>query len=265
MPEPRLDLHLHSARSDGRHAPLEVLRRAAAGGLDAVALTDHDVEPIYGGDLELDGRRLRVIPGAEVSGTHQGRELHLLVWFPGEPSEEARAWLRAGAQARARRYDAAAAKLGLDPAPPEAHAGALALTRHHLARAMVAAGRVPHVQHAFPHLGAGVVPPLERTYLDAIRAAVAFGAVTSWAHPALGDAQRFLADFVRAGLHAVEADRPGLDRPTRNGLRRLAKQHRIGISGGSDWHGWWQGELGTYTFTGEAARALAPRLGVATG
>lgn len=38
----RADLHVHSNASDGTDPPAEVMRRAAAAGLDAVALTDHD-------------------------------------------------------------------------------------------------------------------------------------------------------------------------------------------------------------------------------
>jgi predicted metal-dependent phosphoesterase TrpH len=38
----RADLHCHSNASDGTRPPAEVMARARAAGLDAVALTDHD-------------------------------------------------------------------------------------------------------------------------------------------------------------------------------------------------------------------------------
>ena len=38
----RYDLHSHSTRSDGLLSPAEVVRRAAARGVDVLALTDHD-------------------------------------------------------------------------------------------------------------------------------------------------------------------------------------------------------------------------------
>ena len=64
----RVDLHMHSDRSDGRYAPEEVLRRCAAARLDVIALTDHDLPaalPV--GPVEQDGRRLIVVHGTEVS------------------------------------------------------------------------------------------------------------------------------------------------------------------------------------------------------
>ncbi|MAN96944.1 MAG: phosphatase, partial [Gemmatimonadetes bacterium] len=38
----RLDLHVHTTASDGSSSPAEVVRLAANGGLDVLAITDHD-------------------------------------------------------------------------------------------------------------------------------------------------------------------------------------------------------------------------------
>lgn len=38
----RIDLHAHSTASDGTDPPGELAEKAAAAGLDVVALTDHD-------------------------------------------------------------------------------------------------------------------------------------------------------------------------------------------------------------------------------
>ena len=39
-----IDLHVHSTASDGSESPTEVVRMAAAAGLKAIALTDHDTQ-----------------------------------------------------------------------------------------------------------------------------------------------------------------------------------------------------------------------------
>jgi predicted metal-dependent phosphoesterase TrpH len=105
-----------------------------------------------------------------------------------------------------------------------------------------------------------VVPPIELPFVEAIRAATAAGGLTSWAHPSLDDAQKHVKAFVAAGLRGLEGVRPSLDRRTRNGLKNLAEKHGLLLTGGSDWHGWDGGELGTFAVTGERARAFARAL-----
>lgn len=259
---PKLDLHVHSDRSDGKYPAAEVMRRAAAGGIDVLAIADHDLDPVLSpGIVEVEGRALRIIAAAEVSGAHEGKELHLLVYFRGPPPAEASAFLRTRTRARAVRFDSAAERLGLpDQAGDEAHAGDRALTRFHLAAALAESGRVKRPSDAWPHLGTDIVPLIDFTFVEAIHAARSWGALTSWAHPSLADANRFLATFAAAGLAGVEAARPGMDRHTRNGLRRLAKKFDLLVTGGSDFHGWWPGNLGDFRFEDEHAARFLERL-----
>ena len=55
----RIDLHVHTLASDGSDAPETVVRKAAAAGLRAVAITDHDT---FAG-----------LPEALAAGTARGR------------------------------------------------------------------------------------------------------------------------------------------------------------------------------------------------
>jgi predicted metal-dependent phosphoesterase TrpH len=77
----RCDLHVHTNRShDGESGVGEILDRAKAVGLDALAITDHDTcEGV--GEAEAAGSGLVIIPGVEVS-TRQG---HLIVLGVREP------------------------------------------------------------------------------------------------------------------------------------------------------------------------------------
>jgi predicted metal-dependent phosphoesterase TrpH len=77
----RCDLHVHTAFSrDGESSVGDILARAVSGGLDAVAITDHDTCAGIG-PAEGAGSGLIIIPGVEVS-TRQG---HLLVLGVREP------------------------------------------------------------------------------------------------------------------------------------------------------------------------------------
>ena len=223
----RFDLHMHSARSDGRFEPEEVLDKAAAGGLDVLALTDHDLATIIDpGEHAVGGRRIHVLAGAEVSGVHEGREFHLLVYFPGEVPARFRAFCEAQARNRVGRYTNAVASTGLTGVrlpDDEARAGRRSVTRHHLARAMVEAGHVGNVPEAFALYlshAHGHVPMMEFLFVDAIRLAKELGGVTSWAHPPVAAVRDHLATFVAAGLQGLEGIRPRLSRGDRKFYRK---------------------------------------------
>lgn len=249
----RLDLHLHSDRSDGCFSVDEVLRRAAAGGLDVISITDHDLAPSAElGVEQFGGQTLRVLRGCEVSGTYEGTELHLLVYFAGPVPEAFRSWCRGLAAARAERYERARAAIGL-PGVPAADAAALAgdraLTRLHLSRALHEAGHVRSVREAFD-LWTGdehhTVPAVQLDFLEAIRVARAHGGLTSWAHPPLEKARQWTKRFARAGLQGLEVYRPGPGPMVRRSLKRLTLKHGLFPTGGSDWHGWSRQQLGAF-------------------
>ncbi len=251
-PTARLDLHMHSLRSDGRFEPAEVLRRCARGGLDVVAITDHDLglEALHG-EHELEGARLRVLAGAEISTVHQGREYHLLVYFPGEISDGFRTFCRRQCVLRARRYDAAVEALGLGIAPADeaARRGDRAVTRYHLAQQLVQGGHAHSTADAFSRflaLGHGHVPKMELALTDAIRIARENGGVTSWAHPTVQDVQHHAATLAAAGLQGIEALRPSVNRTQRSQLKGLARHLGLFLTGGSDWHGWKDPDLGLF-------------------
>ncbi|MCR3883681.1 PHP domain-containing protein [Methanotrichaceae archaeon M04Ac] len=75
----RLDLHVHSSFSDGRDGVEEILKAALEGGLDGIAITDHDtLEGYFEAEriVREEGLDLLVIPGVEVS-TSEGHLLAL--------------------------------------------------------------------------------------------------------------------------------------------------------------------------------------------
>ncbi len=240
----RFDLHLHSTLSDGEFSPEHVLEVCAAGGLDVVALTDHDLASrVPVGPQEVGGRTITVVRAAEVSGVHAGKEQHLLAYFPHEPPASFLRFCEERCQERAERYLSARARLGMDDlSDPDADAlaGRRALTRHHLAHELVRTGRATSVSDAFRRYvgdATGMVPTVSLPFVDAIRIAREAGAVTSWAHPAAHAVKAWLPTFVAAGLQGLETERPSTTGSDRRLLRKAAKAHGLFVTGGSDWHG----------------------------
>jgi predicted metal-dependent phosphoesterase TrpH len=250
------DLHLHTTRSDGTVEPEEVLRRCAEAGLDVVALTDHDlISELAPGPHRFGERAVHLLSAAEISATHDGRELHLLVYFPGEAPPAFRDFCREQTRQRAARYDEAVHNIGLEglgTADVVARDGRRALTRLHLAQDLVRAGHVVDLREAFARYAgdrAGLVPPIALAYVDAIAMARDLGGVTSWAHPSVDDAEAYAAGLARAGLHAMETLRPRLTARDRKRLKKDAKRLHLAQTGGSDWHGLYGQPLGLFQVT----------------
>src|SRR2546425_11869897 len=121
-PTARVDLRCHSAASGGEYAPAEVVRRARAAGLAAIALTDHDTTDGVP-EAEREGATLgvRVVSGCEFSVKAPWGELHLPGYFlpPGHPQLEefltgARAALRRVAEQMVGRVERLGVNIAID-------------------------------------------------------------------------------------------------------------------------------------------------------
>ncbi|MBI3071020.1 MAG: PHP domain-containing protein [Deltaproteobacteria bacterium] len=239
------DLHCHSLYSDGVDRADEVARKAAAAGLKAVALTDHDTTE--GWDEFSESARscgVEPIPGIEVSATH-GREVHVLGLFidPRDAAIRVYAKSRRDARgARVRRICARLAELGMrvDGNEIVAKAGCNA-GRPHVARALVAAGHASSVSQAFQKwLGDGRPAYVEYERIaavDAIAMIRSAGGLASLAHPGLTDVDRHMAGLVAAGLGAIEAYHADHTGATAARYVRLAATLGVCVTGGSDRHG----------------------------
>ena len=153
------DLHCHSTVSDGLLAPADIVARAAANGVDLLALTDHD--EIGGLDEAVaaaSATGLRLVTGTEISvswGDDQTVHIVGLNFDHRHPDLVAGlARVRGGRDARAGRMAAELAKVGIDGAYEGAlkYAGNPALiSRSHFARYIVERGFAPDVKTVFDH------------------------------------------------------------------------------------------------------------------
>jgi len=248
-----VDLHLHSTASDGTAAPAEVAAQAAATGLAAAALTDHDT--VAGVDAFLAAARdlgLTAVAGVEISANHPHGSMHLVGLFVDHRHPDLIRGLRWLQQGRAERHPRMLEKLkalGLDLTwdEVEAQAGGGQVGRPHFARAGVARGWVPSLQAAFDqYLRKGRPAYVNRTRLDPPRAIELLhraGGLAVLAHPVTLGAFNFealaeeITELKEVGLDAVEAWHPSLDSAWTGPLLKLARRLDLGVSGGSDFHG----------------------------
>ncbi|MFJ2934717.1 PHP domain-containing protein [Streptomyces sp. NPDC087219] len=248
----RIDLHTHSTASDGTDSPAELVRNAAAAGLDVVALTDHDTTRGHAEAIAALPEGLTLVTGAELSCRVDGIGLHMLAYLfdPEEPALLAeRELVRDDRVPRARAMVGKLQELGVPVTWEQVAriAGDGSVGRPHVAEALVELGVVPDVSGAFtPEWladgGRAYVGKHELDPIDAIRLVKAAGGVTVFAHPLAVKRGQVLpeasiARLAEAGLDGIEVDHMDHDEATRARLRGLAKELGLLTTGSSDYHG----------------------------
>lgn len=249
------DLHLHTRWSDGTQTLSELLERAKALGLWAVAITDHDtIGPDLRAPVEIrDG--LEVITGVEIKAEILGERGEILGYFldPKHPALAALfSWM---AKAREERMRAMVERcrevLGLPLTYEEVRDRAQgSVGRPHLAAILVERGVASSLEEAFLRYlgddGLCYVPlprPTSAQVIEAIRAA---GGVAVLAHPGFhgfSNWREVLTTLKAQGLAGVELFYPYVleqEKPLNPQLGELpALVAELGLvaTGGSDDHG----------------------------
>jgi predicted metal-dependent phosphoesterase TrpH len=245
-----IDLHLHTTASDGRCSPRELVDRAAAAGVDVMGVTDHDTTAAI--DETTDAARSRgieVVPGIEVTAVEDGRDVHVLGYFVDDKNAELERFLSRQRAQRVARVQAIAQRLAelgmpIDMTPLLRRADEAAgrsVGRPLIARQMIAARYVADTREAFDRwLATGrpaFVPRAGAPAEDVIAIIHAAGGLASLAHPAQTRVDARIADYVAAGLDAVEVFHPDHDEAARTRYQSLALDLKLLATGGSDFHG----------------------------
>jgi predicted metal-dependent phosphoesterase TrpH len=256
----RIDLHVHSNASDGTDDPGEVMRRAAAAGLDVVALTDHDTQAGLAEARAALPDGLTLLPGIELScqldlppsggRPPQTRSVHLLAYLFDEEDQALRAetaQIRDDRTYRARAMIDRMRELGADVTWEQvaAIAGDAVVGRPHLARALAASGAVATPADAFT---ADWIADGGRAFVDryapglarAVGLVRAAGGVPVLAHPRSPGYEipdEVIVALADAGLGGIEVFHFDHDQPQRARLAQLAGSLNLIMTGGSDDHG----------------------------
>jgi predicted metal-dependent phosphoesterase TrpH len=202
---------------------------------------------------------MTLVPGVEINalvtrdlGLWEG-ELHIL-GFGMDPDDAAFEAALAGQRAARRsRFDRTVALLREIGMPIDAQVAGLdtadddALGRPTIARSLIAAGFATSVEDAFSRIiGHGMPGYVRREGLgpdEAIHAIRAAGGLPVLAHfreaPTRADVLRELVD---AGLGGLEVYYRAFDQPTVDAMAAVAREHRLVMTGGTDYHG----DLGPY-------------------
>jgi predicted metal-dependent phosphoesterase TrpH len=248
-----VDLHTHSNRSDGSDEPAELVRKAVAKKLTAIALTDHDtLEGIDDALAAAEGLPIELVPGVEISCEWPPGTMHLVVLFlkpGGGPLQDSLAEVQASRSRRNYRIADRLRQLGIDISMDEVseESPVGVVGRPHFAAVLVRKGVVADIPTAFTeYLGNQAPAYVSRLRLEpeeAISLARASGGVPVLSHPhTLGhtSADEFAGTYRRlsaAGLIGIDAYYGDYLPEQREELARIARSFGLIPSGGSDYHG----------------------------
>ncbi|MET1006144.1 MAG: PHP domain-containing protein [Propionibacteriaceae bacterium] len=250
----RIDLHTHSRVSDGTDSPAELVAKAAATGLEVVALTDHDT---FDGldEAVAEGERLgiAVVRGLELSCSRRGSSVHLLAYGadPEDPALHAEmVRVRTGRTDRLTPVLVKLAQLGVPLSEAQVMAqvgGSPSVGRPHIADALIAAGYVRDRAEAFDRFLADGGPAHVPRYaidvdrgIDLVHGA---GGLAVIAHPWGRGREHVLPPelleqlAVEHDLDGLEVDHQDHDADIRHRLRELTERLGILATGSSDYHG----------------------------
>lgn len=252
-----IDLHVHSNKSDGTLSPAEVVAHAAAHGLSAIALTDHDcisgiAEAQAAAEKQsADGAPIRIVPGVEISADYKNRDIHILGLLIAPENAALNTALSDALKARDIRNEKMVKNLqnaGIDITIEELlfGTGDTVITRAHFARHLLAHGYVKTREEAFrKYLDSDTPYYVRREFMQpakAIRLIRAAGGIPVLAHPLLyhltpNEVKELVAKLSAEGLLGIEtlySANTGTDEAF---VRRLAAEFDLLKTGGSDFHG----------------------------
>lgn len=245
-----IDLHTHTTASDGRCTPADLVSRAHERGVTTLSVTDHDtVAGCAAAARACDAAGIIFVPGIEITGIADGTDVHILGYFMNTASAALEAFL---AEQRVRRIDRvreivarlAAHGIALDGEAivrPAVENPASAVGRPAVARALIEARIVADTREAFDAWLSrgrpGFVPRMGPTPAQVFDQVHRAGGIVSLAHPGLLARDGWIPEFVQADLDAIEVYHSKHDATATARYLGIARQHRLLMSGGSDFHG----------------------------
>jgi predicted metal-dependent phosphoesterase TrpH len=246
-----IDLHLHTTWSDGVSEVADLIREGADFGLEAIAITDHDNTGSYA--LAVDAAKdanMEVIPGIEINTVWEKhhQEVHVLGYYIDPYETNLQAVIETHRQNRYAQIEIFAEKLqdkGIDITYDDILAQSRdegSLGRPHIARALMAKGKVATISDAFnQYLTRNCDTYVKRKTVsphEAVEAIYESGGIPVIAHPGeMEHIETLVEELLDYGLRGLEAyhksHRPAIIQYHCD----LAERHGLIVTGGTDYHG----------------------------
>lgn len=244
----RADLHCHSTFSDGTLTPIELLDLAKKQELSGLSITDHDTFDAYAVAVPAAKERgILLGTGIEFSCTHKAMSVHILGYDYLLDHAEIREFCQKHKKRRVERNRqilANLAKIGFLIREEELDKfGEKEKTvgRPHIAQLMVEKGYVPSIKDAFQSfLGEGkkcYAPGESFSVTDTIALIHRAKGKAFLAHPHMLEGAKRIRDLLSLPFDGIECHYAKFPPEKEKKWLDLAKEKKLLISGGSDYHG----------------------------
>ena len=253
----KIDLHMHSAVSDGTDSPAELLTRVKKAGISLFSLTDHDAikgcELIWSLLTRFADETPAFITGVEFSCKDEKGKYHILGYGYDPEAKSIRSVVDKGHALRMKkaraRLDFLKTEYGFT-FPHEETDTLLSMDnpgKPHIGNLMVkykyAATKEQAIKNFIDnlHFKSEYVSPKE-----AVSGIIGAGGIPVLAHPFFGDGDQLIVGaemrarlecLIEIGIRGVEAFYSGFTPKLRNEMLALAEEYNLYVTAGSDYHG----------------------------
>lgn len=245
----KVDLHIHSAYSDGTLYPKELIKKIVENNIGVFSVTDHDTTEANEEMAVLAGENnLVYIPGVEITSTYWDREIHLLVFGTNLNNQELQSLLEFNCGIR-KAFDMALLchlqNKGLDVSEADYHAYAFNpedggwKSKNYLA----SKGIVQSLDEYFKITFEMDYKMIFKDSLEVIKLVKDLGLQVILAHPPAYEKKHPLTQdaldlFLNAGLDGIECYSPYFKNEEHSEhYARYCQENDLMITCGSDYHG----------------------------
>lgn len=254
----KADLHCHTTISDGSLGISDVIMQAGRGGVDCLAITDHDSLASLSRSSVLGARyKVKIIPAVEFSAFDEtrGRKVHILCYMPKKPDRLEGLCLRTS-EGRMKLGKSLAMKV-LEKYPISLEsilrysAGSKAIYKCHIMHALMDYGYTTElygsVYDEIFDVNEGLCAEQVRSEADfypdvkfVLTLIKASGGIPVMAHPKVFDSLDLLEELaVEKLIDGAEVYHSSADEKYRREISALCERYNLIRTGGSDFHGFY--------------------------
>jgi predicted metal-dependent phosphoesterase TrpH len=244
----KADLHMHTSFSDGKLTPEQLIDLSKKSGLTIISITDHDNVSAVSKAVSYGSEKgITVIPGVEISADIDGQEVHILGYFVDCNNQKLLDFLSNSRRLRIERNEKIVEKLNtmgsnikFDSIITKAGEGT-SIGRPHIAIELSEEGFASSYIDAFmKYIGDGkpaFVKKCNPPAAEVIKIISASGGLSFIAHPGKAVRDELLLKLIAEGLDGIEIVHPSHSKEDAEYFMRIAAEHFLLTSGGSDFHG----------------------------